>query len=91
MKVAVKAGAEHRRVEITKMDWPAKVTGKPPRKEGRLGLGYVNSRQERLKTLINRRCRGVATKYLSNYLGWSRAMRREGHEGRKLLALSLTG
>lgn len=61
---AVKHGSEHRRIM-------------PPR-EGRRGLGRVNGHHERLKTFINRQLRGVGTKYLPNYLGWARAMRRPG-------------
>jgi transposase-like protein len=59
------------------------------RKPGRLGLRRVNNHHRRLNYLINERCRGVATKYLGNYLGWHRAMIRSGFEGKALLARAL--
>jgi transposase-like protein len=89
VKAAVKAGAEHRRVVITKADYVTKTAGKPQRQKGRLGLGHVNAHHGRLKVLINGRCRGVSTRYLPSYLGWSRAMRRDGFEGRALLDRAL--
>lgn len=55
------------------------------RQEGRLGLERVNGHHERLKTFINRELRGVSTKYLSNYFGWARAMRRPGFSPPDLL------
>ncbi len=61
----------------------------PVRKPGRLGLRRVNSHHEGLKYLINEQCRGVATRYLRNYLGWHRAMIRPGFEGTALLARAL--
>ncbi len=60
-----------------------------PRQEGKLGLGRVNAHHGRLKLFINGRCRGVATKYLGNYLGWHRAMRRDGFEGKVFLDRAL--
>ena len=78
VEVAVKNGSEHRRIEQPRKDWLAKAKGGKPRKPGRLGLGRVNAHHEQLKTFINRELRGVSTKYLSNYLGWARAMRRPG-------------
>jgi transposase-like protein len=76
--VAVKHGSEHRRIFPPRKDWLAKAVGEKPRRKGRLGLGRVNGHHERLKTFVNRELRGVSTKYLANYLGWMRAMRRPG-------------
>jgi len=59
-----------------------------PRRKGRLGLGRANAHHERLKTLINRRCRGVATKYLEHYLALHRAMTWD-RAGKALLERSL--
>jgi hypothetical protein len=58
-------------------------------KPGRLGLRRVNSHHQRLKYLVNGRCRGVATKYLAHYLGWHRAMSRPGFQGKMLLDRAL--
>jgi transposase-like protein len=85
VKVAVKAGAEHRRVHIIKANYVTQMTGKAKRQKGRLGLGHVNAHHERLKTFISRRCRGVATKYLGSYLAWNRAERTHGFKGALLL------
>ena len=41
------------------------------------------------KGLVNGRCRGVATRYLGNYLGWHRAMLRQGFTGKALLDRAL--
>ena len=41
-----------------------------------LGLGRVNAHHERIKTFVNRRARGVSTRYLENYLTWLRMDRR---------------
>lgn len=89
VKAAVNAGAEHRRVIITKADYLTKMVGRKRRPKGRLGLGHVNAHHGRLKVFINGRCRGVATRYLGNYLGWHRAMRRDGFEGHALLDRAL--
>jgi hypothetical protein len=59
------------------------------RKNGRLGLGHVNAHHGKLKLLVNWRCRGVATRYLDNYLGWHRAMCRDGFVGTALLDRAL--
>jgi hypothetical protein len=59
------------------------------RRKGRLGLGRVNAHHGRIKVLVNLRCRGVATRYLPSYLGWHRAMLREGFTGRTLLDSAL--
>jgi hypothetical protein len=75
---AVKHRSEHRRIMPPRKDWLTKAVGGKPRREGRHGLGRVNCHHERLKTFINRQLRGVGTKYLPNYLGWARAMRRTG-------------
>jgi transposase-like protein len=91
-KVADKAGAEHRAIivpTITPHAVKVNQIATPSRKTGRLGLGRVNNHHQRLKHLINERCRGVATKYLGNYLGWHRAMIRSGFDGKVLLILSL--
>ena len=90
-KVADKANAENYivSVPITLRD-AAKfnpVTSAP--KPGPLGLGRVKKHHQRLKDLIDRRCLGVATKYLGNYLGWNRALIRSGFEGRALLDRAL--
>ena len=55
-----------------------KAVGGKPRKPGRMGLGHVNAHHERLKTFVNRKCRGVSTHNLPAYLGWTRALRRPG-------------
>jgi transposase-like protein len=92
VKVAVNAGAEHRRVivpTVTPLATKALPVPTRRRRKGRLGLGRVNAHHERIKTLVNRRCRGVATRCLGNYLGWNRAMLREGFAGTVLLDRAL--
>ncbi len=92
VKAAVTAGAEHRRIIVQTVTSNAvKAEPKPTkrRQKGRLGLGRVNAHHGRLKVLINGRCRGVATKYLGNYLGWSRAMLRPDFDGKALLDRAL--
>lgn len=88
VKAAVKAGAEHRRV-IVQTITPAATKANPvrtkKRRKGRLGLGRVNAHHGKLKVLVNGRCRCVATRYLGNYLGWHRAMLRDGFAGKALL------
>lgn len=76
--VAVNHSSEHRRIMPPRKDWLSKAIGGKPRQKGRLTLGRVNGHHDRLKTFINHRLRGVSTKYLPNYLGWARAMRRPG-------------
>jgi hypothetical protein len=49
----------------------------------------VNAHHGRLKQFINGRCRGVATQYLDNYLGWNRAMMRPDFIGTNLLDQAL--
>ena len=92
VKAAVKAGAEHRRVQV-QTTTPAAVKAAPMRtkrrQKGRLGLGRVNAHHGQIKTLVNGRCRGVATKYLGSYLGWHRAMLRDGFTGSALLDCAL--
>ena len=91
VKVAVKAGAEHRRVMVPTTT-PAAVKAVPTRtkrRKGWLGLGRVNAHHGQIKVLVNGRCRGVATRYLGNYLGWHRAMLRDGFTGKALLDLAL--
>lgn len=90
VKAAVKAGAEHRRVEISKATYVTKMVGRPRRKAGRLGLGHVNAHHLRLKSFINRQCNGVASKNLAVYLGWGRAMQRDGFAGAALLDSALS-
>ena len=51
-----------------------------------LGLGHVNANHQRLKQFINVQARGVSTKYLPDYLGWSRAVRRPGFMPFNLIA-----
>ena len=50
-------------------------------------LQTTNNYHERLKTWINRDLRGVATKYLSNYLAWMRmlAWEKEGLQPREFI------
>ena len=92
VRAAVKAGAEHRRVIVPTIT-PFAIKTNPVRtkrrKNGRLGLGHVNAHHGKLKVLVNWRCRGVATKYLTNYLGWHRAMYRSGFKGSALLDRAL--
>ena len=86
------AGAEHRRVVVpTITPVVVKVAPLPTkrRQKGRLGLGRVNAHHGRIKGLVNGRCRGVATRYLGNYLGWHRAMLRQGFTGKALLDRAL--
>jgi hypothetical protein len=88
VRAAVKAGAEHRRVivpTITPTAMKINPVRTKQRKKGRLGLGHVNAHHNKLKVLINVRCRGVATKHLANYLSWNRAMCRDGFDGKMLL------
>ena len=89
--VADRAGAEHRVIQrptITPYAGKTDPELAQPRRQGRLGLGRVHAHHRRLKTFIDGRCRGVATKYLANYLGWNRAMLR-GVAGTALLARAL--
>jgi hypothetical protein len=92
VKAAVKAGAEHRRVVVpTIAPVAVKVAPVPTkrRQKGRLGLGRVNAHHGQIKGLVNGRCRGVATRYLGNYLGWHRAMLCQGFTGKALLDRAL--
>jgi transposase-like protein len=92
VRAAVKAGAEHRRVIVTTttpMAMKINPVRTKRRQKGRLGLGHVNAHHSKLKLLVNWRCRGVATKYLDNYLGWHRAMCRTGFVGTALLGRAL--
>ena len=94
LRAAVKAKAEHRRIvvpTITAADVKADPKPKKRRKTGRLGLGHVNAHHGQIKVLVNGRCRGVATRYLGNYLGWHRAMIRKGFTGKALLDVALGG
>lgn len=91
-KVADKAGAEHRTIHVPTITPHAikiNPVPTPPRDASRLGLGRVNAHHGKLKVMINGRCRGVATKFLGNYLGWHRAMMRTGFDGAVLLDKAL--
>ena len=93
LRIAKTAGAEHRRIIVpTITPYAVKAAPVPTkrRKTGRLGLGRVNAHHGQLKVLINGRCRGVATRYLGNYLGWHRAMLRAGFLGKGLLDQALS-
>ncbi|MGD0291997.1 MAG: IS1595 family transposase [Candidatus Binataceae bacterium] len=59
---------DHRVFSLPKDDWLKKAMGHSPRRSGALGLGRVNAHHEKMKTLVNRRLRGVPTRYLPNYL-----------------------
>ena len=86
------AGAEHRRVMVPTVTAKAVKLAPLPtkrRQKGRLGLGRVNAHHGQIKRLVNGQCRGVATRYLGNYLGWHRAMLRQGFTGRALLDRAL--
>lgn len=88
LRAATAASAEHRRINVpTITPYAVKAVPAPTRrrKTGRLGLGRVNAHHGQLKVLINERCRGVATRYLSSYVGWHRAMMRVGFTGKDLL------
>ena len=56
-------------------------------KERVFHIQHVNAYHERLKGWM-RRFRGVATKYLANYLGWRRMVDRHGNSPPRLGALS---
>lgn len=91
VKAAVKAGAEHRRITVTTVTSHATKADVAPtkrRQKGRLGLGRVNAHHGQIKVLVNGRCRGVATRYLGNYLGWHKAMVK-GTAGKALLDKAL--
>lgn len=86
------ANSEHVAVSVAVTLPPAgmrQAASAPARTTGRLGLGRVNNHHRGLKHLIDERCRGVATKYLGNYLAWHRAMSRPGFTGRGLLVKAL--
>jgi hypothetical protein len=93
LRAAKAAGAEHRRVFVPIIT-PHAVKAVPVptrrRKTGRLGLGRVNAHHGQIKVLVNELCRGVATRFLGNYLGWHRAMLHAGFAGRALLSQALS-
>jgi len=92
VKVADQANAESYTVFVpatTPQAGTMNAVSARAQKPGRLGLGRVNAHYHRLRHLINERCRGVATIYLGNYLGWHRAMIRCGFEGKSLLDRAL--
>jgi transposase-like protein len=91
-RIADAAGVEHRRIFIptqTPRSVKMNPVPTPARRVGRLSLGRVNSHHGKLKVLVNDRCRGVATKYLANYLGWHRAMIKKDFVGTMLLDWAL--
>ena len=91
---AGRANAEHYIVSVPVTTPPAierHPVSEAARRPGRLGLGRVSNHRQRLMQLVNERCRGVATKYLGNYLGWHRAMTRSGFDGKALLPRALCG
>jgi transposase-like protein len=92
VRAAMKVGAEHRRIivpTITPAEVKRAVGPTERRQKGCLGLGRVNAYHGQTKMLVNGKCRGVATVYLGNYLGWHRAMCHDGFEGKALLDLAL--
>lgn len=62
--------------------------GPAPAKK-RLGFGRVNAHHGWIKTLVNGRCRGAATRYPPGCLGWHRAMMRGSLMDKALLDRSL--
>jgi hypothetical protein len=88
-RIALKAGCEHRRIGMPKKSWLKKILGGKPRQPGRLGLGRVNAHHERLKSFVNIQARGVSTRYLPAYLGWSRAIRRPDFKPQQLIDKAL--
>ena len=84
-KLAVKVGADRRVFSPPKDDWLSKATGHAARRKGALGLGRVNAHHETMKTLVNRRLRGVSTKYLPNDLVMLRLERRPPPSPRETL------
>ena len=88
-EVASRAGSEHRRIAPPRKDWLAKAKGGKTRRPDAMGPGRVNAHHQRLKQFINGQARGVSTKHLPDYLGWSRAVRRPGFEPILLLADTL--
>ena len=88
-KAAVAAGSEHRRILPPKTDWLTKAKGQRPRRKGRLGLGRVNGHHQTLDTLINRKARGVSTRYLDAYLGWNRFMTLSGRAPEDLIGIAI--
>ena len=92
--VAQQANVEHFTVLALKFSpdiAKSSSVGMSTRTTTRLTLQHLSSYHQRFKELINKRCRGVATKYLDRYLGWHRAMLRNGFEGRTLLTKALAG
>ena len=74
-RVAMEAGAEHYRFRQNHpedLDHEAVVRND----SATLSLGRVNAHHERMKTLVNRRARGVSTRFLAHYLTWLRLVRR---------------
>ena len=72
--VEMEAGAEHyrfRQHHPDDLDHDAVIRND----SATLSLGRVNAYHERMKTLVNRRARGVSTPLLENYLTWLRLVR----------------
>jgi len=89
-EAAATAGAEHRVIHQTQTGTPpAAVQLAPSQRCGLLGLARVNGHHDLLRDLVDRRCRGVATKYLGNYLGWHKCMCQAGFVGTSLLSRAL--
>jgi len=84
---AERAGAEHRTVRDPGASLMKSQTLPVP--NGRLSLKQVTRHHRQLRFLVNWLCRGVATKYLDNYLGWHRGMCRVDFVGTDLLDLAL--
>ncbi len=74
-KAADKAHSEHRDIRLPKPDWLDKAKGDKPRRPGVLTLGRVSEYHAALKTFLNRTLHGVSTKYLGNYLHWTKLLR----------------
>lgn len=90
VEAAVAADSEHRRIMTPRRDWLAKAIGGKPRRKGRLGLGQVNAHHQRLKSFVNGMARGVSTRHLPLYLGWSRAIRSPDFDPITLVRNALT-
>jgi transposase-like protein len=65
-------------IKPPKMSSAQKAKGGTPRRPGLLTLGRVNSHHAVLKGELNAGLRGVSTRFLPEYLGWLRLVRRPG-------------
>jgi transposase-like protein len=78
-RVAQQTGCEH----ITaKVKWKNTAAGNA---KG-LSIGRIDAYHRDVENLINRRCMGVATRYLMNYFGWARRITQHQPFGNDLLA-----